>query len=515
MKRAVWWIKRDFRLADNLALTEALAKCDEVIPLFVFEPEHLALPDTSPMHVHAWTQALTDLRANLQHSGGDLLIARGDIRHVLTELQQRYPFTHLFSHEETGNNWTYRRDLAVRDWCCQHAVNWRESPQNGVVRRLRTRDNRSPIIQQRLLASATLPAPSQLKFPTTLASICARRAVPSVSEFFSLAEYPEIQWDVLQTVSETQAHIDLQSFLTVRGHAYSGGISSPNSAFTAGSRLSVHLAWGTLSLRTAFQRTYARVTELKESVSESKTRWLRSLRAFESRLHWHCHFIQRLESAPHMEFHALNPAYEHLTYQDDPEKLRSWAQGRTGFPMIDACMRCLAATGFLNFRMRSMVVSFACFGLHLDWRAIHPHLASIFLDYEPGIHLSQLQMQAGIVGINTIRVYSPTKQIMDQDPHCTFIKKWIPELRSFTPEEILYYETINLGTYPAPIVDFKINSKAMKDYVFTIRKSSVGKSNSAQVLNQHGSRKSSKKKSSPKKKKSEPTLKEDDQMKLF
>jgi deoxyribodipyrimidine photo-lyase len=124
-------------------------------------------------------------------------------------------------------------------------------------------------------------------------------------------------------------------------------------------------------------------------------------------------------------------------------------------------------------------------------------------------------MQAGIVGINVIRVYSPTKQIMDQDPHCTFIKKWIPELRSFTPEEILQYETINLGTYPAPIVDFKINSKAMKDHVFTIRKSTVGKSNSAQVLNQHGSRKSFKKQSSPKKKKSESILKEDNQLKLF
>jgi len=90
--------------------------------------------------------------------------------------------------------------------------------------------------------------------------------------------------------------------------------------------------------------------------------------------------------------------------------------------MIDACMRCLNATGFMNFRMRSMLVSFACYGLHLDWRLIHPHLARVFLDYEPGIHLSQLQMQAGVVGINTIRVYSPHKQIIDQDPECVFIK---------------------------------------------------------------------------------------------
>jgi len=207
-----------------------------------------------------------------------------------------------------------------------------------------------------------------------------------------------------------------------------------------------------------------------------------------------------------MEFKVLNPAYEAIFYEDDEIKLKAWKYGQTGFPIIDACMRCLQATGFLNFRMRALVVSFACFGLHLSWKKIYPHLAQIFLDYEPGIHLSQLQMQAGIVGINTIRVYSPSKQILDQDPDCKFIKQWIPELQKFTTAEIINFETVLLGDYPKPIVDFKVRAKQMKDQIFTIRKSEAGKASSKKVLALHGSRKA------PKKKK---VVKDKSQPKLF
>ena len=139
-----------------------------------------------------------------------------------------------------------------------------------------------------------------------------------------------------------------------------------------------------------------------------------------------------------------------------------------------------------------MVVSFAIYALHLSWRTIHPSLARIFLDYEPGIHLSQLQMQAGVVGINTIRVYNPAKQILDQDPNCQFIQKWIAELADFSVEDIINHDSEPLGDYPAPIVDFQMASKAMKDQVFSIRKSTEGKEASETVLKAHGSRKKTK-----------------------
>ena len=288
----------------------------------------------------------------------------------------------------------------------------------------------------------------------------------------------------LQTVNERSAYSTLNSFLHERGVAYSGGISSPNTSFSAGSRLSPHLAWGTISSGSVFAALDQRVEEL-----QSPSPWKRSLRAFESRLHWRDHFVQRLEGSPQMEFSAINPSYDAIEYEDDPDLLAAWIEGRTGYPMIDACMRCLAETGFMNFRMRAMVVSFACFGLHLSWRTIHAPLARVFLDYEPGIHLSQLQMQAGVTGINAVRVYSPSKQFLDHDKEGQFVKKWVSELRDFTTMQIAHAEEISLNGYVKSVVQLKQRTKEMKDLVYRIRKSQWGKDSARMTLQKHGSRK--------------------------
>ena len=136
-----------------------------------------------------------------------------------------------------------------------------------------------------------------------------------------------------------------------------------------------------------------------------------------------------------------------------------------------------------------MVVSFACFGLHLSWRTIHAPLARLFLDYEPGIHLSQLQMQAGITGINAVRVYSPSKQFLDHDADGKFVKEWVPELRDRTSVEIAHAEEINLTGYPNPVIPLKEQSKKMKDLIFAVRKSIAGKESAREILQKHGSRK--------------------------
>ena len=493
MSKALWWIKRDFRLTDNAALTMATENNQEVLPLFAFEPGLIAQPDYSPMHVWAWRKALEDLKKSTHKKKGNVLVATEEIITVLTHLKKFWDFDHIYAHEETGNDWTFSRDKRVMAWAKKNNIKFIEIPQTGVIRRLKSRADRQPIIKERLIESTPLPEPKDLKFPQSCQDLCETKSIPGLSQFFDMKEYEHIQWEELQVVSETAGQKDLASFLNDRGQGYSGGISSPNTAFRHGSRLSVHLAWGTLSLRTIFHATLQKIGQHKGQPDPLDKKWGRSLRAFSSRLHWHDHFIQRLESEPNMEFQAINTAYDQVRYEDDPQKLNAWKYGQTGFPMVDACMRCLQATGFLNFRMRAMVVSFACFGLHLSWRTIHPSLAQIFLDYEPGIHLSQLQMQAGIVGINTIRVYSPSKQIEDQDPDCKFIKHWIPELRDFTSTEIKSYEKISLGDYPRPIVDFKPRAKAMKDQIFAIRKSEAGKAASQAVLTKHGSQKKKKK----------------------
>jgi ATP-dependent Clp protease ATP-binding subunit ClpB len=170
-------------------------------------------------------------------------------------------------------------------------------------------------------------------------------------------------------------------------------------------------------MREVAQATWGRLAEVKAMPAEVRGAQATALRAYIGRLHWHCHFIQKLEASPSLEFANLHRAYDGLRENEFDQKLfRAWAAGRTGFPFVDACMRSLASTGWINFRMRAMLVAFASYQLWLHWRETGLHLARLFTDYEPGIHWPQMQMQSGTTGTNTVRIYNPVKQSTDQDP---------------------------------------------------------------------------------------------------
>ena len=162
-------------------------------------------------------------------------------------------------------------------------------------------------------------------------------------------------------------------------------------------------------------------------------------------------------------------------------------------PMIDACMRSLTATGWLNFRMRAMLMSFASYHLWLHWRKPSLHLASLFTDYEPGIHYSQSQMQSGTTGINAIRIYNPIKQGIDHDPEGIFIRKWIPELKNITTDIIHtpWKNPLLMNEYPMPIVDESKARKSASEKIYGIRKNnSTHKDTAKKIFIKHGSRKS-------------------------
>jgi deoxyribodipyrimidine photo-lyase len=422
-------------------------------------------------------------------------------------LFQLFPFDVLYSHQETGNLVTFQRDQNVQKWCREQDVQWVEMNPSSVMRGGDADRRRLKLRQADYRKQEPLPIPDLNQLEPLPPGIVS--PPPSWKEVTSV--FPKFKGQQLNPsltkVNEQSAHVTLTSFLHERGIGYSGGISSPNTAFVHGSRLSSHLAWGTVSLRTVFAHLDQRRLELKARKELSP--WLRSLRAFESRLFWRDHFIQRLEAFPVMEKQPLNSAYADLKYEDDPEILNAWINGRTGYPMVDACMRCLQDNGFLNFRMRAMVVSFACYGLHLSWRTIHEPLARLFHDYEPGIHLSQLQMQAGVIGFNAIRVYSPKKQFLDHDPNGIFVHRWVEELKGRTPAEIAYAEESALDGYNPKVVDLKLRAKEMKARVFEVRKSAKGKKITGDVLKRHGSKRSN----SGRKKKTEKNTK--GQMALF
>lgn len=485
---ALWWIKRDFRLYDNPAYSRALAEAEVVLPVFLLEPSLIRAEDTGRFHGQAQYQALAALQRELAGEGSGVRVLPCEVVEGLEQLWREQPFQAIYAHQETGVGYTFERDKAVIRWCRSRGVRLVELPQNGVIRGLAARDGREKLWWGYMTAPRPGRAPLR-PLPPELRD----RWVTSVAEITDRFQPWAGPHDSrLQTVTESAAWSVLDSFLQERGLYYRGGISSPNRAFTAGSRLSPHLAWGTISLRAVFQEARQRRESLAKSDHPDDPRFARSLTSFLSRLHWHDHFIQRLESEPAMEFHALNPVFASPPYVTGAlaeDRLAAYLAGRTGFPMIDACMRCLAATGFLNFRMRAMITSFACHALRLDWRLLHPPLARLWLDYEPGIHLAQLQMQAGVVGINTFRVYSPLKQLQDQDPQCRFVRRWLPELAGMTDEQILSGRHDLLAGVAPPIIDFAAETAVMKQFLYERKRSAENRVAQGAVLAKHGSRK--------------------------
>ena len=473
------WFKRDLRIHDHPAL--ALAARDEtLVPLYIAEPDYWALPDTSARQFAFLQDSLIDLQTALRGLNSDLVIRVGDAVQVLEDVRQEVHFDHLVSHEETGNAWTFARDKRVGAWARGQGIRWTELPQSGVVRRLTGRDGWAGQ-RNAFVSRAQIEAPKALP-PCTLPSdpvptLCAPDPCPD-----------------RQTGGRAHALSLLGGFLTERGLTYRSAMSSPLEGATACSRLSPHLALGTVTIREVAQATAARQREIKGGTQDG---WAGSLKSFQSRLAWRDHFMQKLEDEPALEHRCLHRAYEGMRpLEPDHSRLHAWETGETGLPFLDACMRSLRATGWLNFRMRAMVVSVASYHLWLDWRSTGPHLARMFTDYEPGIHWSQMQMQSGTTGINTPRIYNPVKQGADQDPTGAFTRKWLPELAEVPDRHLQTPWTWDgagrvLGkTYPEPIIDVAEAARQARDSIFFMRRS-VDRTETRRVIHKHASRKDS------------------------
>ena len=482
----VVWFKRDLRSFDHEPLAAASAQ-GPVLPLFVVEPELWQLPDMSGRHYAFVRESLLELRTELARLGQPLVIRTGQVTDVLADFNRTCGIGKLWAHEETGNDWTYRRDLHVAAWCREHGIAFQELPQNGVIRRIRDRNGWARHWDQ-TMGFPLRPAPSL----TPLGGIDPG-ALPDHRDL----GLPHDPCPGRQPGGRSSGLECLESFLLRRGRTYRSAMSSPLQGFDACSRISPHLAWGTLSLREVAQRTRQAQRDLKAGAGPRGQGWSGALSSFSGRLHWHCHFMQKLEDQPDLEFRALHPETENLRPSlPDPVRLEAWSRGETGLPFVDACMRALQQTGWMNFRMRAMLMAVSSYHLWLDWRKPGQHLARLFTDYEPGIHWPQVQMQSGTTGINTIRIYNPVKQGKDQDPLGTFIRRWVPEL-SDIPDATLHepWRAENAGTvlgsaYPFPIVDHLEAAKEARAKVWALRTGDDFRRTAQAIQHKHGSRKS-------------------------
>lgn len=476
------WFKRDLRVFDHEPLREACSE-GSVTPLYILEPELWQQPDMSYRHFRFLEEALQDLDKELKKICLQLIIRVGNALDVLESIECSHVIQGIWSHQETWNMWTYQRDLEVLKWCQGRQIPWIEKRQFGVIRKLSNRDAWSAK-WNRMMAKEKIPKPDHC----LLASIPSDK-LPSYDRL-NLEKMPDL---MVQRGGRTLGLETLKSFLEYRGEPYTKAMSSPVTAFENCSRLSPYLAFGCLSIREVYQAVLNKREEVSELPKGQKGSWPSALRSYLGRLHWHCHFIQKLEDQPEIEYQNLHPAYDELyaEHDDNLEYLDAWKSGETGFPMVDACMKALLETGWINFRMRAMLISFACHHLNLHWRRPALHLARLFLDYEPGIHYSQVQMQAATTGINAIRIYNPIKQSTDQDPDGVFLRQWIPQLGSVahpfvhSPWEL---EDTRIE-YPGPIVDEKISRKEAASRHYSLRRGESFRQTSNQIVEKHGSRK--------------------------
>jgi deoxyribodipyrimidine photo-lyase len=416
------------------------------MPLFIFDP---GFYDDSGLACDARLrflhECLTDLHDSYNALGSTLALFHGDPR-------ERIPALLADGYEVYVNADVTARYGRDRDADLLARENVSAFGDDGIVREGRSRESWDEQCE------AYFTADPHLK-PDGLAPTLLDSGV-TIGDIESEYDISPTKRDV-PTGGRQAAERRLKSFVD-RIREYQRYVSDPAAAERNGSRLSAYLKFGVVSPREVYQRVH-------------RAPKCTGRDAFISRLYWNRHYTQKLQDWRGWADRAVNPVYHGLYRSDhDPELFAAWKQGQTGFPMVDASMRALVETGFINFRMRAMCATFLTYVLREPWRLGADYYYYHLIDAAMGINHTQWQSQAGTVGLHPVRVYNPAKQVREHDPDGEFIRTYVPELAALpdeylarpekAPLAVLDDAAIDLGeTYPYPVVDYEARAKAARD----------------------------------------------------
>ncbi len=448
MKQVIHWFRRDLRLHDNTALSEACRRAEHVVPVFVFEEAFRTGPDIGAARLTFLLRSLAELRKGLHKLGSELIIRFGKSETEIPKLARELNADAVFCNARY-EPYAEKRDTRVFNALNEMGVGF-ESFKDAVAwheQEILTQSEKPFTVftpysnawkKRKVLPPRPEPDAKKLRLVQSIRS----DELPSDSDAFG---FPCSQ--NIPMAGEQAALKRLDNFL--RDGIFDYATNRDRADFDGTSQLSAHFRAGTIGIRTVLARV---------SAARSKARGAaqKSCDVFIDELIWREFFLQVLHNFPHVMRGAFRPEYNGLGWSNNDQHFRAWCMGQTGYPIVDAAMRCLNATGWMHNRLRMIVAMFLTKDLLINWQWGERYFMQQLVDGDLAANNGGWQWSAG-TGTDAapyFRIFNPTTQATKCDPNGDFVRRWIPELAGFPDESIHepWNEPLLARKYPSRIV---------------------------------------------------------------